>query len=292
MSDKSDQGYVIEDMPEGRTLIVTGRWSDAAEVAVQQPDVDGIWLNYARGYCEPDLSFLDAWPIRRLLVLDRTVTDLEPLSRLGQTLEELSFQAAPGTGVDLGALPRLREVAGAWDEVRETLYAPEFLQRLILFDYDESDLQPLNVQPSLQKIQLKVAPKLETLDGIASFPTLAELRIAAARELHDLVELTSAASTLRSLDFEACLDIYDIEALSELAELRYLGISECGRIPSLLAVGELSLLECLYAWGTTRIEDSDLSPLLRLSHLSEIRMRDRREYRPPLADVKEQLGCA
>jgi hypothetical protein len=57
-------------------------------------------------------------------------------------------------------------------------------------------------------------------------------------------------------------------------------------------VGELSLLECLYAWGSTRIEDGDLSPLLRLSHLSEIRMRDRREYRPRLAQVKEQLGCA
>jgi len=52
---------------------------------------------------------------------------------------------------------------------------------------------------------------------------------------------------------------------------------------------KLTLLECRHAWGSTRVEDGDLSPLLRLSHLSEIRMRDRREYRPTLAEVKEQL---
>lgn len=39
-------------------------------------------------------------------------------------------------------------------------------------------------------------------------------------------------------------------------------------------------------------EDADLSPLLQLSHLSEIRMRDRREYRPRLAEVKKHLGSA
>ena len=91
---------MIEDRPEGRILVVTGPWTAEAEEAVRRQDVDGVWLNYARGYCEPDLSFVDEWPIKRLLVLDRSVTDLEPLSRLGATLEELSFQVAPGTRVD------------------------------------------------------------------------------------------------------------------------------------------------------------------------------------------------
>jgi hypothetical protein len=288
----NDKGYVIEDQPKGRILVVTGPWTAGAEDAVRRQDVDGVWLNYARGYCEPDLSFVDAWPIKRLLVLDRSVTDLEPLSRLGATLEELSFQVAPGTRVDLAGLPHLREVAGAWTEVRDTLYAPAYLQRAVLFDYDEVDLEPLTIQPSLQEIQLKVAPKLETLDGTAGLPTVTELRIAAARELHDLAAVESAAATLRSLDFEACLDIYEIQPLSRLTELRYLGISDCGPIPSLQPVSELAMLECLYAWGSTRIEDADLSPLLRLSKLSEIRMRDRRQYRPGLAEIKEQLRLA
>jgi hypothetical protein len=85
--------------------------------------------------------------------------------------------------------------------------------------------------------------------------------------------------------------IEDLQAVAGLTELRFLGISNSGGISSLQPVGELALLECLHAWGSTRIEDGDLSPLLRLSHLSEIRMQDRREYRPRLAEVKQQLDC-
>ena len=96
------------------------------------------------------------------------------------------------------------------------------LQQGVFFDYDEADLQALAVQPSLQEIQLKVAPELETLEGIADLPTVAGLRIAAARELRTLTAIESTAATLRSLDFESCLDIYDIHPLSALTELRYL----------------------------------------------------------------------
>jgi internalin A len=283
---------VIEEHPEGRTLVVTGAWSAEARAATERRDVDGVWLNYARGYSEPDLSFLDAWPIKRLDVLDRTITDLAPLARLGQTLEALSLQAAPGALIDLATLPHLRSLAAAWDVVRDTLYAPEYLGELIVFDYEGIDLDPLTVQPSLQKIHVKVARKLETLDSIDALPTLTSLRIAAAPDLHDIDALTSVKKTLRELDFEGCPDLYDIEALGTLGELRYLGISDCGRILSFHPIGCLALLETLYAWGSTRVEDCDLSPLLRLRRLTEIRMRDRREYQPRLVTVKEQLGCA
>jgi len=155
---------VIEDHPrEGRTLVVTGPWTKEAERVLQRGDVDAVWLNYARGYCEPDLSFVKDWPIKRLLLLDRSITDLTPLGRLGRTLEDLSFQAAPGTRIDLTTLPRLRALAGAWDEVRDTLYAPEYLNRLVVFDYEAVDLDPLTIQPSLQRIQLKVAGGLRHL---------------------------------------------------------------------------------------------------------------------------------
>jgi hypothetical protein len=288
----SRDGYVIEDLPAGRTLVVTDRWTKKAEKALQREDVQALWLNYARGYCEPDLSFVRDWPIRRLLVLDRSVTDLSPLAQLAGTLEDLSFQAAPGTTLDLATLPRLQSIAAAWDDIRETFYAPKYLSRVVVFDYNEVDLDPLTAQPSLQTIQLKVAPRLETLSRIASFPTLTALRIAAAPALDDLGDLSSVTSTLRELDLESCAAVDDIEVLSSLSDLRYLGISDCGRIASIHTIASLSQLTCLYAWGSTRIEDADLSPLLRLGRLSEIRMRDRREYRPRLADVKKQLGIA
>jgi hypothetical protein len=292
VSDASGDGYAIEQTVDGHTLIVTDKWTSAASAAVERPDVDAVWLNYARGYSEPDLSFVEAWPIKRLLVLDRSVTDLTPLARLGQTLEDLSLQVAPGVSIDLATLPQLHSLAAYWDVIEDTLYAPEHLGELVIMEYDELDLDPLTVQRSLQSIKLKVASNLSSLDGAGGFPTLTSLQIAAARNLHDLGALEAASATLRELAFESCREIYEIQVLGALSELRFLEIADCGMIPTIRPLGDLAQLEILYAWGTTRIDDCDLSPLLRLASLKEIRMRDRREYRPSLTAVKEQLGCA
>ena len=282
-------GFVIEDMADGRTLVVTGSWTAKAERAVERADVDGVWLNYARGFSEPDLSFVGAWPIRRLLVLDRKLTDLSPLVRLGGTLEELSLQPAPGTEVDLATLPHLTSLAAGWDEIRNTLHGPEALKEIVVLEYDEVDLQPLVVQPSLEHINLKAAPRLESLDGVDQF-ALRRLQVALARELEDIDALVHTRG-LDELDFETCLGLYDIEAIGELTKLRFLGISDCGRIPSLGPLADLTELETLYAWGSTRVEDGDLSPLLRLPRLKEVRMRDRREYRPRVSEIIEALAA-
>jgi hypothetical protein len=77
-------GYVLEDSPEGRTLVVTGRWSNDAARALARGEADGLVLNYARGFCEGSLDLLDSgWPLRRLDVLDRSIVDLDPIGRLG-----------------------------------------------------------------------------------------------------------------------------------------------------------------------------------------------------------------
>jgi hypothetical protein len=292
MAGESRDRYVIEDYPVGRTLVVKGRWTPAATKAVQRPDVTRVVLNYASGYQEPDLSFIDAWPITQLHVLDRSISDLAPLARLGQTLEELSVEAAPDARVDLAALPHLRTLEAGWDAIRDTLYGPDYLTRLVTFGYRESDLEPLGVQPSLQTIQLETAPRLETLVGIERFPTLTSLRVWVAQQLHDLEPVESVRETLRELELQSCPAINDITPIAALAELRLLGINNCGLIRSIEAVGNLAKLEVLEAWESTRIEDGDLSPLLRLPRLKEIRMRDRRDYRPRLKAVENQLGIA
>ncbi len=286
----SDGGFLVEDLPEGRTLVVTGSWTAKAEAALERTDVDGVWLNYARGFSEPDLSFVGEWPVRRLLVLDRKITDLSPLARLGGSLEELSIQAAPGTHVDLATLPHLTSLAAGWDEVRDTLHEPEGLKEIVVFEYDEIDLQPLAVQPSLKIIKLKAAPRLESLYGVDHF-ALRRLQVALARELDDIDALAHASRSLDEVDFETCLGLYDIESLGRLTRLRFLGISDCGRIPSLGPLANLVELECLYAWGSTRVEDGDLSPLLRLPRLKEVRMRDRREYRPRVGEIVDTLAA-
>ncbi|MCW2644074.1 MAG: hypothetical protein JWP07_183, partial [Pseudonocardiales bacterium] len=63
---RSDEGFLIEEHPEGRTLVVTGDWSDRAAKVLRSGKADGLTLNYARGYRERSLDFLQEWPLRGL----------------------------------------------------------------------------------------------------------------------------------------------------------------------------------------------------------------------------------
>src|SRR5204863_8863166 len=110
--------------------------------------------------------------------------------------------------------------------------------------------------------------------------------------LHDLESIESVKETLRELELQSCPAIDDITPVAALIELRLLGINNCGRIRSIAPVEDLAKLEVLLAWESTHIEDHDLSPLQRLPRLKEVRMRDRREYRPRLSALKKQLGIA
>ena len=43
----------------GQDVVVTGDWTADAIAALASPEVDGLTLNYAVGFREPSLEFLD-----------------------------------------------------------------------------------------------------------------------------------------------------------------------------------------------------------------------------------------
>ena len=285
------EDYVLEEEPEGRTLVVTGRWSGAAAQALARGEADGLVLNYARGFSGDDLEFLDeGLGIRRLKLLDRGISDLGPIARLGNSLEELSVQAAEDAELDLSALPRLRSLAGEWGLIRDTLATVDGLQSLITWRFDEVDLHAFRDDLDLQRLTIKDAPNLESLSGVGDLPELAVLGVFLARKLRDLSDVAGLAHSLRELEFEDCPAISAIDDVEALGELRFLGVSDCGEIESLAPVSAFEQLEVLYAWGSTRVLDGDLSPLAQLPNLREIRMRDRRGYRPRVADLVSALS--
>ncbi len=287
----SDGGYLLEDASEGRTLVATGVWSRDAEAVLKRGEADGLVLNYARGFCEPNLEFLDrSWNVRRLDILDRGITDLEPIARLGDSLQALSVQAAPSAELDLGQLPHLGSLAGEWGLVRETLSRVETLQSVITWRFDEADLSAFRDHLGLEKIVVKEAPRLETLAGVEELRHLSVLQLIVARELADISAVADLGASLRDFELECCLEITSLDDIEPLVKLTFLGIGDCGRIDSLGPVGALGNLESLYAWGSTRIVDGDLAPLIGLPRLADLRMRDRKEYRPRLSEIQAQLS--
>jgi hypothetical protein len=266
--------------------VVTGPWSEEAADVLGRGEADGLVLNYARGFSERGLGFLDGGlGVRRLDLLDRQMTDLTPIERLGDSLEDLSIQAAPEAELDLGALPHLRSVAGEWALIGRTLGAVEGLQRVITWGFDEADLHAFRDHIELQRLTIKEAPNLESLSGVAGLPELAALGIFLARRLGDVGDVAGLAASLCRLELQECPAISAIDDVAPLVNLSFLGISECGDIESLAPIAALVQLQTFYAWGSTRVVDRDLSPLAQLPRLKEVRMRDRRDYRPRVADL-------
>jgi len=278
--------YVLEDTPEGRTLVVTGRWSSEAEDALVRGKADGLVLNYARGFCETNLELLAAGlGVRRLDILDRKIVDLEPIGRLCDSLQELSVEADPRAELDLGALPHLRSIAGEWGQIRPTLGRVDALKSVITWRFDEADLDAFRNHFALERLTFKEAPFLESLSGLANLANLEKLGVICARKLGDISDISGLASSLRVLEFEDCPRIDVLDDVRSLVNLRFLGFSDCGDVASLGPLRRLDRLERFYAWGSTRIVDGDLSPLARLPRLKEIRMRDRRGYTPRVVDL-------
>ncbi|HEY9478149.1 MAG TPA: hypothetical protein VIQ26_06930 [Microbacteriaceae bacterium] len=276
----------------GTDLVVTGDWSPATAKALSRGKADGLVLNYAKGYRERSLEFLQDWPLRRIRILARTITDLVPVYRMAATLESISVITAPRAPLDLARLPKLTQLGAEWEQVESSIEAGGGLRDLYLGSYNPRDLTPLAQSTQLRSISMKDRPYIESLAGIDAFPLLEKLGIYLARGLRDLSDLASASAPrhLRELQLESDRGITRLDEIGMATNLEFLNISELRDIESLAPLGNLKLLDTLYAYGTTRVADGDLTPLMKLPSLKDLRMMNRRSYSPSVGEVKALLS--
>jgi len=282
--------FRLEAVEQGVDLVVTGPWSRKAEKYVQSGRADGLALNYAWGFNEPDLRFLIGLPLSRLMILDRKITDLEPISTLGN-LRSLSVQTDPRAVVNLECLPKLTSLGAAWSQVRDTIGAVGPLEDLYLARYSEADFTPLSGLSSLASLVMKDYPGVRSLDGLPSLANLQRLEVHVARQLEDIRALRETVYPhLERLHFSHAKRVVDLEALEGLQQLRMLEFSDGGDVTSLKPLEGLRNLEYLYLFGSTRVVDGDLRPVLGLPKLVDFRLQSRRHYTPSVAQVKEAVG--
>lgn len=281
---KAGHGFHIDDSLDGRWLVIDGQWSAEAAAVLACGDADSLCLNYARGFAHGSLEFLDTdVELRRLDVLDRSIRDLSPIERL-EGLEELSVQAAAGATLDLSRLSGLRSLAGDWSLIGQSLGRISSVQRIVTWDFNEADLHPFSDQRALTRLVIKDAGRLRSLAGLAELGRLESVKVALAPSLSVIDEVTALDGTLQELEFEACPGLQAVDPVGALLKLRVHGVSDCGDIASFAPLRSLQELSVLYAWGSTRVVDGDLSPLGYLPKLREIRMRNRKHYRPAVGE--------
>ncbi|HUQ64379.1 MAG TPA: hypothetical protein VM121_11540 [Acidimicrobiales bacterium] len=275
----------MEQARDGATLVITGRWNKEAERVLEAGRVDGLDLNYAKGFKDTDLAFMRPWPLKRLAILARTVKDVTPIYALSSTLESLSVECAPTVTIDLARLPSLRSLSAAWVQVRSSIGELSALNDLFLLSYSEVDLHPLRWNSGLVRLRLKDRPRLQSLAGLEALQAIEHLGIYLA-PLHDITALEDLPpARLRELHLESCRTS-DLTSVASARGLQLLNMSDCGEIESLRPLGGLGDLETLWLYGTTKVLDDDLTPIARLPRLRELRMMSRKTYRPSVEDVQ------
>lgn len=283
-------GFVLSQNSAGQLdFVVEAAWSPALRDAFESSGADGLVANYAIGFQGRDIDFVRDLPLRRLTLLDRGISDLTPIHDLGGTLEELRVQSAPGGYIDLALLPKLKVLSCSWGQVSSSMDRTDQIEDLFLSPYTEADMTPLSHLAALRSLQMKQRPRVRSLDGIEAFAWLARLSVYGA-PLEDISALARLNSpVLTRLDLASCR-LTSLADLSGLQGLRELDVSEGGHLASLAPIAGLTRLERLYLYGSTSIADGDLSPLLVMTRMRDLRMMNRRHYRPTLKTIRAHLG--
>ena len=279
---------VVSDRGDAVEMVVIGAWTAEATAEVRAGQIDRLVLNYAHGFDEPSLGFLEGLPLRELVILDPRLSDLTPVHSLGATLQMLSVTTSPSLQVDLGQLPELRVLSAAWSQVEATIESAVGLEVAFLRDYKAIDLRPLAALSGLVELVMKDRPRLRSLVGLSKLTRLRRLGVYLATGLVDIDDL-AGRNTLEELALQGCRNIDRLETLSGCTGLRKLNLSECGDLLSLAPIRSLVQLEQLLLFGSTRIVDGDLSPVVELPRLSKLRMQSRRSYRPSVEEVQASL---
>lgn len=114
-----------------------------------------------------------------------------------------------------------------------------------------------------------------------------------AAPLEDITALERARPpVLGRLDLASCRRLTSLEPIGGLHRLRELDVNEGGTLASLTPIAALAGLQRPYLHGSTTMVDADLSPLLGLHRMTDLRMMNRRQYAPSVNDVRAQLASS
>jgi hypothetical protein len=290
---RDDKVYSIRQSPfgPGQDAVLEGPWDPEVGELIRSGAVDGLSINFAKGFTGPDIEFVRDLPLRRVFMIARHVDDVAPLSTL-HDLEFLHLHAGPKVRVDLAAFPRLRRLGLAdWKYLNGGVTNAGALDDLYVGHYSPDDLQPVSGLRSLRKLRLDDRPSLRSLHGVEALVRLEDLTVAVARKLSDISGVRGIASSLRCLDLESDRNLPDLEPVSQLVELQHLNAANCGDVPTLEPLRDLAALESLYLYESTRIVDGDLSVLFGLPALRDLRLMNRRHYAPTVKAVQEVIDA-
>ena len=206
------------------------------------------------------VDWLTPWAatIERLLITDRSVTDISALSGFTH-LEYLALYGGTLKGrnnrVHISTLSALRDFEATWFEVLGDVFASATIERMLL-ERPPTDVFRLSARmPALKRLDLRGARKVHDIPRLDQPSRLTHLKITQAKI--DTIDGLSDHPNLESLDLDSVTGLHDLSPLRDMSNLRRLVLEDCGEIQTLSVLANTKIKELILV-GTTNILDGDL----------------------------------
>lgn len=250
-----------------------GPWRSEYANYFEGDDYVALELNDEFGFVADDLEFLAAVPsLHELVVISRLASDRGVRHCVGLT--HLSLTTASKDFVDFSAFVRLKHVHLGELVGKESIFSLTQLESVYVYGYPAEDLRSLDGLTMLRRLALGPARRLRSLDGLERMTALTFLGVYHAPRLRDL-NAVSAASHLEEIELDGCRAVADVSAIGELPSLRRVLLINCGKILSLCPLRNCAQLQTVLFYGSTIVQDGDLS---MLDDLREVSFQNRRHY--------------
>lgn len=258
-------------------LSLRGPWRDEDAEHFTAGGCVALEINDSKGFVGDDLDFLADLPVLREIDVIAAVKSDKGVRHCTK-LERLSLTTASKDRVEFRAFLALRDVFLGDLKGKESILERSGVESLHLYGYGCSDLRPLHRLTGLRRLELGPARRLESLNGLQDLRRrLDMLGVHHAPKLADVRALTDVTGWAE-LEFYSCRKLADLSPLRALASLRRLLLVDCGKLRSLQPLRQCRELRTLLFYGSTHVEDGDLSVLEDLPHLEETSFQNRRHY--------------
>jgi hypothetical protein len=231
----------------------------------------------------------DLEAIEEVQIVDLTLKSDGAVAALPD-LRVLGLETYSDAPIDFSAFKQLERLAFNWRPRGETAFAIATLKSLRISRYPGFDLTPLAQLPKLEGLRIENSRRLRSLDGVAALGALKVLSLRDDQGLVDISDLAAMDRSLDELELNLCHKVTDITPIERHRELRRLSLIDCGHIPSLAPLAHLAYLEELYFYGTTHIDDGDMTPILGMTSLRKIAFASRRHYSHRVEEIERLRG--
>jgi hypothetical protein len=271
-------------------LIISGHWNEDIEAFVLNNKIDSLYLNYALGWQDNNVSFLESLGhLKKLKIIAHEIENLEVINQL-HNLKYLSLDVSSKfkASIDFSNFPELSKCSFHWLKGSRNLSCCQSLEKLFLYDYPCQTLETVFKLKNLQELHVISSRRIDNIYGIEGLCLLTQLELSYLYQLSCISPL-STLSQLTHLEIHSCKKINDIEALSTLINLKTLLLENLDDITSLKPLKSCSNLEYLGLTDSTKILDGDFNFLKEFPRLKTIVYKNRKHYSDKRQDLQSIL---